>query len=52
MLIEPELATGELVVACNRPLVGERSYFLVTPEQAEEREALKAFREWLMSVRA
>ena len=31
MLIEPELARGELVVACDRPLRAERSYFLVTP---------------------
>ncbi|MDB5820234.1 MAG: LysR family transcriptional regulator [Rhizobacter sp.] len=52
MLIEPELASGELVIACNRPLIGERSYFLVTPEQAEEREALKAFRGWLTSIKS
>jgi DNA-binding transcriptional LysR family regulator len=51
MLIEPELASGELVIACMRPLVGERSYFLVTPEQPEEGAALTAFRGWLMSVR-
>ena len=48
MLIEAELARGELVIACNRPLRGERSYFLVTPALQEERPALTVFREWLV----
>jgi DNA-binding transcriptional LysR family regulator len=49
MLIEPELARGELAVACDRPLRAERSYFLVTPASADERPALAAFREWLVA---
>ena len=49
MLIEPELARGELAVACDRPLRAERGYFLVTPASADERPALAAFREWLVA---
>ena len=49
MLIEAELARGELVVACDRPLRGERSYFLVTPAAQDERPALPLFREWLLA---
>ena len=44
MLIEPELARGELIVACDRPLRAERGYFLVTPASADERPALAALR--------
>ncbi len=47
MLIEAELARGELVVACDRPLRGERSYFLVAPATQAERAALVFFRQWL-----
>ncbi|MBT2299544.1 LysR family transcriptional regulator [Variovorax paradoxus] len=49
MLIEPELARGELVVACNRPLRAERGYFLVTPATHDERPALGFFRQWLVA---
>jgi DNA-binding transcriptional LysR family regulator len=52
MLIEAELARGELVVACDRPLRGERSYFLVTPATHGERAALTLFREWLLGQAA
>jgi DNA-binding transcriptional LysR family regulator len=52
MLIEPELARGELVVACNRPLRAERGYFLITPASADERPALAAFRDWLSAQAA
>ncbi|CAB1368441.1 LysR substrate-binding domain-containing protein [Denitratisoma oestradiolicum] len=48
MLIEPELARGELGIACNRPLRGARGYYLVTPESGEERQALANFRAWLL----
>lgn len=47
LLIEAELARGELVVACNRPLQGERAYYLVTPERTDERPAMKHFLAWL-----
>ena len=47
LLIEDELARGELVLACPRPLRGERSYFLVSPAGAAERPALHLLRQWL-----
>lgn len=47
LLIEAELARGELVVACDQPLKGERAYYLVTPERADERPVVTTFRAWL-----
>lgn len=47
LLIEPELASGELVVACPKPLKSGRAYYLVTPERGEPRPALAAFSAWL-----
>jgi DNA-binding transcriptional LysR family regulator len=47
LLIEDELARGDLVVACDRALRDERAYYLVTPVRAEEPTALKHFRKWL-----
>ena len=47
LLIEAELARGELVVACERPLKGERAYYLVMPERADERPVMKIFLAWL-----
>ncbi|GAA6119955.1 LysR substrate-binding domain-containing protein [Acidovorax sp. FG27] len=46
MLIEAEIARGELVVACARPLRGERAYYLVSPAQAQS-PVLAAFSAWL-----
>ena len=50
MLIEDELARGELVVACDKPLTGSRAYYLMTPvvtEGAPQLAALQAFSGWL-----
>ena len=47
LLIEPELARGELVVACDKPLKGQRAYYLVTPERSDERPVVTTFRGWL-----
>ena len=47
LLIEPELARGELVIACHRPLRGKRGYYIVTPEREEEAVALTTFVTWL-----
>lgn len=47
LLIEPELARGELVVACPRPLRSGRAYWLVRPERGESRPALATFARWL-----
>ena len=52
LLIEPELARGELVVACEQPWRGERAYYLVTPERADERPAMASFRAWLAHAAA
>lgn len=52
ILVEDELQRGSLVVACNRPLRGERGYYLVLPvltgaDQAPS--ALAAFEDWLLA---
>ena len=53
LLVDTELARGELVIACNRPLRGERGergYYIVTPERTDksaEQVALSTFVEWL-----
>ena len=47
LLIEAELARGELVIACQQTLNAERAYYLVTPQRADERPALKSFLVWL-----
>jgi LysR family glycine cleavage system transcriptional activator len=49
MLVADELARGELVVACARPLSGERNYYLVTPERSDQRPLLKFFSDWLLA---
>ena len=51
MLIEQELARGDLVVACDQPLRGDRAYYLITPalaEGAQPAPALRVFRNWLL----
>jgi DNA-binding transcriptional LysR family regulator len=53
MLVEAELARGELVIACPRPLRGQRGYYLVTPELgAAEPPAVVLFRDWLRAQAA
>ena len=47
LLVQDELASGALVVACARPLKAQRAYYLVQP-QAVERPALAVFREWVV----
>jgi DNA-binding transcriptional LysR family regulator len=53
LLVETQLARGELVIACNRPLRGERGergYYIVTPQRTDkstEKIALSTFVEWL-----
>lgn len=47
MLIEAELANGELVVACPRALRGERNYYLVIPEGNTQRPTLALLLGWL-----
>ncbi|MEK9950638.1 MAG: LysR substrate-binding domain-containing protein [Curvibacter sp.] len=47
LLIEPELARGELVVACPHALKSGRGYWLVWPDRGEPRPALAALAAWL-----
>ena len=49
LLIEAELASGELVVACNRPLRGERAYYFISPAQAQP-PVLTTFAQWLQTM--
>ena len=49
MLIEAELAHGELVVACAQPLRGERAYYLISPAQGQP-PVLATFARWLQAV--
>ena len=51
LLIEAELARGELVVACQQPLRGERGYYLVSPSQ-DHAQVLDAFLPWLQAQAA
>ena len=48
LLIPSELASGELVVACDRPLRGQRAYYLVQPQVAQPRPMLAHFKAWLL----
>lgn len=47
LLIEAELARGELVVACDRPQRGERAYYLVTPERKAGDPLVARLRDWI-----
>ncbi len=49
MLVQAELARGELRIACDRPLRGQRGYYLVTPDVEHERPVLGHFRQWLLA---
>ncbi len=46
LLIEQELARGELVIACTQAPQRERSYYLITPQQPPT-PALQRFAHWL-----
>ena len=52
MLVEAELARGELQIVCERPLSGQRAYYLITPEAAHEKIAMQQFRAWLQAEAA
>ena len=52
MLVETELARGELQIVCERPLRGQRAYYLITPEAAHEKIAMQQFRAWLQAEAA
>jgi len=48
LLIAQELATGTLVVACDRALANPRAYYLVQPEGPERPPASRVFLDWLL----
>lgn len=50
LLVENELARGELVVACPQALASGRSYALVCPEHDEQPPALQVFVNWLLQA--
>ncbi|MEO7106719.1 MAG: LysR substrate-binding domain-containing protein [Rhodoferax sp.] len=52
LLVETELARGELVVACDKPLRGERAYYLIAPLGDTESQAVMHFRHWLVAAMA
>ena len=52
LLVEAELARGELVLACTEALPGQRAYYLVSPQRADEKQALASFRPWLQQAAA
>ncbi len=49
MLVEDDLARGDLVVACDRPLKAGRGYYLVTPTRRDPSPALATFQAWLIA---
>jgi LysR family glycine cleavage system transcriptional activator len=51
LLIEPELARGELVVAHPLALASQRGYYLVRPQGTEQpSDALEQFAQWLAQM--
>ncbi len=47
LLVEHELASGQLVQACAHALIAERAYYLVTPQHRDRKAALEHFMDWL-----
>jgi LysR family glycine cleavage system transcriptional activator len=52
LLIDEELARGELVVACDRAMVSQRSYYLVRPDGVDAPLAATVFQQWLLTASA
>jgi LysR family transcriptional regulator, glycine cleavage system transcriptional activator len=50
ILVEREVAQGELVVAIDLPVVSEEGYHLVWPLEQDGYWPLKAFRDWLTGI--
>ncbi len=48
LLVDSELARGELVLACDQPLREQRAYYLITPERLDERPVVSRFLAWLV----
>ncbi len=52
LLIEQELASGQLVPACAHVMAAERGYYLVRPEHDTDKPALADFLAWLQQQSA
>jgi LysR family glycine cleavage system transcriptional activator len=50
LLIEEELARGELVVACARALPSQRGYYFVQPEGSDKSPTTQLFLNWLVQT--
>ena len=50
LLVEDELARGDLVVACQQPLPSDRAYYLVRPERDDHPTATQVFADWLVAA--
>jgi DNA-binding transcriptional LysR family regulator len=48
LFISAELNRGDLVIACPRPLKGLRAYYLIEPQNIQQRDLLTHFKEWLI----
>lgn len=48
LLVSAELASGDLVVACNRPLSGFRAYYLVQPQTTQPSQIMRHFCDWVI----
>jgi LysR family glycine cleavage system transcriptional activator len=49
MMIEEELASGRLVVACAHAYMSDKAYYLIFPERKSETGGLREFGAWLES---
>jgi len=52
LLVDEELARGDLVVACDQPLASGRAYYLVSPQRSSEPALWPALRQWLLDQSA
>ena len=52
LLVDDELARGDLVVACDVPLASRRAYYLVSPEREDQPPATRMFLDWLLQATA
>jgi LysR family glycine cleavage system transcriptional activator len=50
LLVEDEVARGDLVVACDRPMTNARAYYLVQPEQDDKPPSAQIFLTWLLDA--
>jgi len=52
LLVDGELASGTLVIACSRVLQSDRAYHLVMPERTDTKPILAVFCRWLATMAA